>query len=207
MAKRLALTDTEATKLLAMIKTGNGTEHQQALRIRNYLIAMLMIEAGLRRSEVCALRIYDVWWSGKVRECVDLSRTQTKRSVPRSVPISPDLASAIQDHISRNHPSPGPDSTDYLVYTRDPKSRINGKLIERIIVAAGREGLGRPITPHTLRHTFADRMRRVTDIRTVQELLGHKHLSSTMIYTHPDHTDKVRAIAAAAAARKETLTP
>ena len=207
MAKRLALTDTEANKLLSMIKTAHGTEHQQALAIRNYLIAMLMIEAGLRRSEVCALRVYDVWWSGKVRECVDLSRTQTKRSVPRSVPISPDLAQAIQDHIGRNHPPPGPDSTDYLVYTRSPTQRINGKLIERIIVTAGREGLGRPITPHTLRHTFADRMRRVTDIRTVQELLGHRHLSSTMIYTHPDHEDKVRAIAAAAAARHQETPP
>jgi len=56
------------------------------------------------------------------------------------------------------------------------------RLVEKYAMAAG---LGRSITPHTFRHTFATHLlERGADLRTVQELLGHEQITTTQVYTH-----------------------
>ncbi|HUH97302.1 MAG TPA: tyrosine-type recombinase/integrase, partial [Anaerolineales bacterium] len=77
-------------------------------------------------------------------------------------------------------------------FSKDPRSghlrrhHIFETSLQKAIKGAGRAaGIAKPVTPHVFRHSFATRWLELNyDIRTIQALLGHKDVKTTMIYTH-----------------------
>jgi len=142
------------------------------LKIRTALTAAYA--AGLRVSEVTGLRVADID-SGR-----GVIRVRNgKGGKDRQVMLSAQLLHILRDYWRQARPK------DWLFPGRDERSRISVTVLH----AACREAriaarIGKQVSVHTLRHSFATHLlENGTDIRVIQALLGHSHLSSTARYT------------------------
>ena len=188
------LTVIECHLLLEALFARDGTPKQQRRGIRNNTIALCMLDAGLRVGEVVRLYVHDLWFNKAPVKAIIIGPDVAEKGCERQVPLTQRLSGAIE-LMSINYWSdlinPG---TCRAFYTSTPNKSLTTRQIERIIGAAAMRSLGRSINPHVLRHTFATRLMRKTNARIVQQLLGHKRLSSTQIYTHPNQQDLTSAI-------------
>lgn len=151
---------------------------QDADSIRNLALAELLYGSGLRISEALALDIYDL----------DLSknyiRVRGKGSRERLAPLSDTSRTALQKWLTARVEIVEPGENALFVGKRG--KRLNRREGYRIIkMLCQKAGLQNEVSPHSLRHSFASHMLSSgADMRTVQELLGHKRLSTTQRYTH-----------------------
>ncbi|MBA7539096.1 Tyrosine recombinase XerC [subsurface metagenome] len=189
------LTVTECHQLLNTLVPEKSTHKQHLKAIRNYAMALLMLDAGLRVGEVVSLTQQDLTYPTPPISSVTLQPHQTKNKKERTIPLSSRLQAALDEMDKKWWWPTGRLLHYYAFYRTDPRTPITTRQVERIIRRAALKCIGRPIHPHVLRHTFASRLMRKVNIRIVQELLGHTRMSSTQIYTHPSQDDLKDAIA------------
>ena len=188
------LTSEECDKLLDQLLSPKSPGHTPRVHHRNYTMALLMLDAGCRVGELVQLRQEQLWFAHCAVGALTIEKNQAKNKHERTIPLSDRLNDAIQKmhdwwwNESHDH------ETRYAFYATWCARPLTVRQVQRIITSAGKLSIGRDIHPHLLRHTFGTRLMSKTDMRTVQELLGHKRLSSTQIYTHPSGEDKRKAI-------------
>jgi integrase/recombinase XerD len=143
--------------------------------IKHRAILMTAYAAGLRVSEVTRLRVADIDSQRMV-----LRIRQAKGQKDRFVVLSPRLLKLLREYWKAVRPS------GFLFPGARPDQPLTSGSVHRVCRAAReRCGLGKHVTVHTLRHSFATHLLEDgTDLRTIQILLGHRSLSTTARYLH-----------------------
>jgi len=155
----------------------------------------LLADTGLRISELAALRQDDLWIGDAPVGELEVRAAIAKNHNPRHIPLSPRAIEATRDLRAALWFTPPGIISPWALPAARPSRHLTARCLQLIVHHNGLKYLNIRLTPHMLRHTFATRLMRKTNIRVVQQLLGHKSLSSTQIYTHPNSQDLKEAIA------------
>ncbi|MDR0953473.1 MAG: tyrosine recombinase XerC [Elusimicrobiota bacterium] len=163
------LTEEEASKLME-------AEISPRFATRNKALLELLYSSGLRRSEILGLNVGDInFTEGYVK-------VLGKGSKERLVPVSDIALEALSNYLSArasvNNASP--------LFLGSRNTRLSGEGLAQIVKkSAVKSHLARKVTPHSLRHSFATHLlNNGCDLKSLQEMLGHKSLSATQVYTH-----------------------
>ncbi|OHA91343.1 MAG: hypothetical protein A2758_02700 [Candidatus Zambryskibacteria bacterium RIFCSPHIGHO2_01_FULL_49_18] len=154
--------------------------------LRDRAIMELFFSSGMRISELVALNADQISFLSdkKVDKTYELSIVGKGKHV-RTIFISPRAAEWLRQYLDKRHDVHKP-----LFLNSRPDDEDNNRLTPRSIQkmisrCAMLAGLSKKVTPHTLRHSYAtDLLSHGADLRSVQELLGHKNVATTQIYTH-----------------------
>ena len=155
---------------------------------RDKAMLEILYATGLRVSELIGLGVNDVHLETR------MLLARGKGSKERIVPVGGPAGRALRRYLDLARPSllKGRSSKDLFVTPRGRRMTRQGfwKLLERYARAAG---IGRRISPHKLRHSFATHLLAGgADLRAVQAMLGHADISTTQIYTHVERSQARR---------------
>ncbi len=142
---------------------------------KHLALLMTTYATGLRASEVTRLRISDL---SPERGTIRVIRGKGNRD--RTVMLSPELWSILSTYMEKYEPK------EWLFEGRDPSEPYAVRSLQSIVQKARKKaGLRKTISTHTLRHSFATHLLESgTDVRLIQELLGHANIETTLRYTH-----------------------
>lgn len=152
---------------------------------RNRAIIEILYSCGLRVSELCSLRMSDLYLKEQ------FIRVTGKGGKQRLVPISPRAIAELEAYfVDRDRISIKPGFEDYVfisVRLKKPLSRIT--VFHHIKELVERVGINKTVSPHTFRHSFATHLLEGgANLRVIQVMLGHESISTTEIYAHIDST-------------------
>ena len=153
-------------------------ENNEYLKIRNLLLLEILFDTGLRVSEAVNIKISDIDLKNHSLKVLG------KGNKERIVYFGDYAVTYLEEYLALRKNIKSKDN-EYLFWNKDYQ-RLTRRGAEYLINNIAKKALLKQrITPHTLRHSFATEMlNNGCDIRSVQELLGHKSLSTTGIYTH-----------------------
>jgi site-specific recombinase XerD len=158
------LTEPEVARLLAA-----------ARNLKEQAMLMALYSAGLRLRELTHLQPRDIESDGmRIRVC------EAKGGKQRYVALSSTLLIVLRRYFRLYRP------TQWLFFGESRDQPIHDRTVQKIVAVAARQaGISKAVSPHTLRHSFATHLlEHGTDLRFIQEALGHQHLTTTAIYTH-----------------------
>lgn len=149
-----------------IIEAGENLKHK--------CILMLLYSAGLRRSELINLKISDV-----DSERMVIHVTGAKGKKDRITLLSEKLLELLRHYYKGYRPK-------YYLFEGQAGGKYSPTSVANILrSAAQKAGIRKQVTPHMLRHSFATHLlEQGTDLRYIQELLGHNSSKTTEIYTH-----------------------
>ncbi|MBU1854723.1 MAG: tyrosine-type recombinase/integrase, partial [Nanoarchaeota archaeon] len=139
---------------------------------KSKLMLKMLYASGLRVSELVNMKVNQLELDNKTA-WVRSGKGAKDRLVILSENLVKDLRIYLENH-----------SSEYLFPGR--QGALSTRNIQQIVsLSAMKSGIRKQVTPHTFRHSFATHLlENGTDIRLIQELLGHADLSTTQIYTH-----------------------
>ncbi|KGQ35949.1 site-specific tyrosine recombinase XerC [Gallibacterium anatis] len=163
--------DAESISQLLDIKS------KDPLSLRDKAIMELMYSSGLRLSELRGLNLEDI--NFKARELKVLGKGNKERILPFGRYAAGALHQWLEVRLQFN-------PQDNALFISHLGHRLTSSAIQQRLEQWGiKQGLNAHLNPHKLRHSFATHMLEASsDLRVVQELLGHENLSTTQIYTH-----------------------
>jgi site-specific recombinase XerD len=156
--------------------------------MRDRAIMETLFSSGMRLSELVSLDLDQLSPLKRNNEKEDATYEIPiigKGKRPRTIFISPRAAHSIREYLAGRRS----DEKALFINTRSKNSttrRLSPRYIAHMISKYARAaGIAKKVTPHTLRHSYAtDLLSHGADLRSVQELLGHKNVATTQMYTH-----------------------
>jgi len=144
----------------------------------HYAIVMTLYSTGLRRAELARLRVTDI-----DSERMILHVHQGKGNRDRDVPLTPKLLETLRTYWRWKKPQTWLFPREGMADAEQPISTKS--VYFAVQESAKRAGLQKPVSPHTLRHSWATHLlENGADLRTIQMLLGHADLEHTTVYLH-----------------------
>jgi integrase/recombinase XerD len=149
---------------------------------RDRAMLQLLYATGMRVTELVSLDMENLLDLEGIKPCV---RCMGKGSKERTIPILREAAAAVTDYLNDGRPLLVKNRKENAVFVNRRGERLTRQGFWLILKQYAKEAnIAVPVTPHTLRHSFATHMLRGgMSLRHVQELLGHANISTTQIYT------------------------